>query len=260
MSSRFVLKSVAWLIALALVALPVVGVLEGWFATNRWPVRYLQVEAEYNHVSAEQIRAAATTQLGKGFFALDLDAVRAAVARLPWVASVEARKRWPDTLVLQVRERAPFARWGGGRLIDHDGTLFTVPGGDALQGLPQLDGPDDALPQVVDFYSDLVHRFTGSGLRLSGVSLSARGSWTLTLANGAQVLLGHKLVDARLTRFLAVLPQLNAAHAGGFQHADLRYSNGFAVLWAATPAPVAPPVTPSDQPKASAQNAPETHT
>ena len=257
MTNRIVLKAVAWLIALTLVVLPVIGVLEGWFAVNRWPVRYLQVEAEYTHVSAEQIRAAATTQLGKGFFALDLDDVRAAVAHLPWIASVEARKRWPDTLILQVRERKPFARWGGGRLIDHDGELFSVPGGDALQGLPQLEGPDDSRTHVVEFYTGLVHQFSGSGLILSGVSLSPRGSWTLTLANGAQILLGHKQTDARLARFLAVLPQLTAAHPGGFQHADLRYSNGFAVLWAANPSPVAPP---SNQPKTGAPPAAKANT
>lgn len=257
MSNRIVLKSVAWLIALTLVVLPVIGVLEGWFAADRWPVRYLQVEAEYAHVSAEQIRAAATTQLGKGFFALDLNDVRVAVARLPWVASVEARKRWPDTLILQVRERQPFARWGATRLIDRNGALFSVPGGDALQGLPQLEGPDDALPQVVDFYTGLVHQLSGSGLVLAGVSLSPRGSWTLTLSNGAQILLGHKSIDARLARFLGVLPQLTAAHAAGFQHADLRYSNGFAVLWAANPAPVAPP---SNQPKTGAPPAAKANT
>jgi cell division protein FtsQ len=245
MSHRFVLKTLAWTIALALLALPVVGVLEGWFAVNRWPVRYLQVEAEYTHVSAEQIRAAATTQLGKGFFALDLDDVRAAVARLPWVASVEARKRWPDTLILQVRERQPFARWGASRLIGRDGELFSVPGGDALQGLPHLEGPDDAQAQVVEFYTGLVHEFSGTGLVLSGVSLSPRGSWTLTLANGSQILLGHKQTDTRLTRFLAVLPQLSAAHPGGFQYVDLRYSNGFAVAWAASPVPLVPPSDPS---------------
>lgn len=259
MSNRILLKTVSWLIALGIVALPVIGALQGWFAADRWPVRYLQVEAEYNHVSAEQIGAAATTQLGKGFFALDLDDVRAAVARLPWVASVEARKRWPDTLVLQVRERAPFARWGANRLIDRDGAVFTVPGGDALQGLPQLDGPDDARAQVVGFYSDLVHRLSGSGMVLSGVSLNPRGSWTLTLANGAQIALGHKQADTRLTRFLAVLPQLTAAHPNGFQHADLRYSNGFAVLWAGNPAPSAQPNEPSKT-GAPAPPKPEAHT
>ncbi len=73
MNNRALLKLLAWTIALALIALPVVGMLNGWFATDRWPVKFLQVEAEYNHVSAEQIRAAAATHLGTGFFALNLE-------------------------------------------------------------------------------------------------------------------------------------------------------------------------------------------
>ncbi len=254
MNSRVLLKMLAWGLALGLVALPVVGALEGWFAVGRWPVRYLQVEADYNHVSAEQIRAAASTHLGAGFFALNLEEVRSAVAALPWVAGVEVRKRWPDTVVLHVRERQPFARWRAARLIGRDGTLFSVSGGDALQGLPQLDGPDDALARVVGFYTRTAHVFSGSGMLLTGVRLSERGSWTLTLANGAQILLGHKSANARLQQFLAVFPQLSAAHPNGFQHADLRYSNGFAILWSANPPPVAPAAD------ATAGAKPETHT
>ncbi len=241
MNSRLLLKIIAWTLALCLVALPVVGVLNGWFAVDRWPVRYLQVEAEYGHVSAEQIRAAADAHLGTGFFALKLEDVRAAVAALPWVESVEARKRWPDTIELRVRERQPFARWGERRLIGRDGSLFDAPGGDALQGLPSLDGPDDALGQVVDFYTSTQHALSGSGLILTGVSLSNRGSWALTLANGAQILLGHKHPDQRLQRFLAVYPHLSGDHASGFQRADLRYTNGFAILWASPPPPLVPP-------------------
>lgn len=244
MSGRILLKLVAWAISLTLVALPVVGVLNGWFAVDRWPIRYLEVEAEYNHVSAEQIRAAAATHLGTGFFALKLEDVRAAVAALPWVEGVQARKHWPDTLLLMVRERQPIARWGERRLIGRDGVLFTAPGAEAIQGLPQLDGPDEAVSEVVDFYTRTQGALAGSGLVLSGASLSGRGSWKLTLVSGAEIMLGHEQIDARVQRFLDVLPRLSAEHAGGFQRADLRYSNGFAIQWvnmpAATPALVKP--------------------
>lgn len=243
MSHRHTLKMMAWAIALVIVALPIIGMLNGWFAVERWPVRYLQVEADYAHVSAEQIRAAAAAHLSAGFFALDMEQVRAAVARLPWVAAVEVRRRWPDTLELRVHERQPFARWGADRLIDRHGETFRVPGSDALQGLPHLAGPDDALPEVVEFYSHNVRTLAGAGMTLSGVSLSDRGSWTLTLANGAQVLLGHRNTQARLQRFLDAMAPLAAAHPGGFQRADLRYSNGFAMVWAAPPAPLPAPTS-----------------
>ena len=104
------IRLIAWCLAIALVALPIVGVLRGWFASERWPVTKLTVQAEFRHLGADDIRAAVRPRLGKGFFALDLDAVQKAVAALPWVESVEARKHWPDTLQLRVYERQPFAR------------------------------------------------------------------------------------------------------------------------------------------------------
>ena len=67
----------AWLAALALVALPLVAVMNGWFASDRWPFRQLKIDAEFRHVNADQVRAAAAPQLARGFFAVDLGAVRA---------------------------------------------------------------------------------------------------------------------------------------------------------------------------------------
>ncbi|HEY0198862.1 MAG TPA: cell division protein FtsQ/DivIB, partial [Rhodanobacter sp.] len=51
-------RLVAWCLAIALVALPIVGVLQGWFAANRWPVTQLTVQAQFKHVTPADIRAA----------------------------------------------------------------------------------------------------------------------------------------------------------------------------------------------------------
>lgn len=254
MSNRLPLKISAWAIALTLVALPIIGVLNGWIAVDRWPVRYVQVQAPFAHVSAEQIRAASASQLGKGFFALHLEDVRKSVDALPWVASVEARKHWPDTLVLEVRERQPFARWGNSQLIDRNGEIFSVPGGNDLQGLPQLDGPQTALADVVAFYKQAQQTLAGTGLILAGVRQDARGSWTLNLAGGGAILLGHTDVQARLQRFLGVYPQLSPNHSIGFEHVDLRYTNGFAVQWTEPAgAPDSPTATPDNGAPAAAK-------
>src|SRR4029079_14183386 len=153
MNSRLTLQLIALGIAPALVLVPVRGVLNGWFAAERWPVRQLRVDAEFKHVSAEQIRGAAASHLGTGFFALYLDRVRASVAALPWVEKVEVRKQWPDVLELRVLEHQPFARWGTDRLIGHNGMLFSAPGAESIQGVPHLAGPDDRLTEVIDFYT-----------------------------------------------------------------------------------------------------------
>ncbi len=226
------IRLVAWCLAIALVALPIVGVLRGWFASGRWPVTQLTVQAEFKHVTAADIRAAVRPRLGKGFFALDLDAVQKAVAALPWVESVDARKRWPDTLQLRIYERQPFARWNGKQLISRQGLVFDAPEGTGTGDLPELSGPDARLAEVVSFYAETRKAFAGTHLLIDGVALTERGSWSISVANGAQIVIGDRdQAGRRLRRFLEVYPQLMAGHDEGFVHADLRYTNGFAVRW-----------------------------
>ncbi|WP_243042587.1 cell division protein FtsQ/DivIB [Dyella sedimenti] len=229
---RGTIRLVAWVLAIALVALPIVGVLRGWFAAHRWPVTQLTVQAEFKHVTAEQLREVVMPRLGKGFFALDLDGVQKAVATLPWVESVEARKRWPDTLVLRIYERQPFARWNEKQLISRQGQVFDVPDAAANTGLPDLHGPDARLAEVVSFYAETQKAFANTHLKITGVSLTERGSWSLTTSSDALIVLGDReQAGRRLRRFLDVYPQLMAGHAEGFAYADLRYTNGFAVRW-----------------------------
>ena len=237
MRGSFLLKLIAWAIALTLVALPIVGVLNGWFASDRWPVTKLDVRAEFNHVSAEQIRAAVAPHLGEGFFAVDLAGVREAVAKLPWVERAEARKRWPDAIELVVYEQQPFARWGKDRLINRRGEVFSVAGAESLQGLPTLSGPDDRLGEVIRFHTDCIKEFSGSGLIVTEVALSSRGGWALTLASGATIAVGRDEPNERLKRFLDAWPKLAAGHTDPPAYVDLRYANGFAVRWGDAPVP-----------------------
>ncbi|MDC8012585.1 cell division protein FtsQ/DivIB [Tahibacter soli] len=246
MKGGFVLRMTAWSIALTLVALPLVGLLNGWFAADRWPVRKLEMQAEFANVSGEQIRAAAAPAIGVGFFAVDLAEVQRAVAQLPWVEKVEARKLWPETIVLRVYEQRPYAHWGPDRLIGRDGKIFKVPGVELIQGLPQLSGPDDRLGDVIRFHADAGKLMTGSGLAVAGVDLSARGSWTVVLDSGARIVLGTEQAAERLKRFVEVYPRVAAGHVGTFEYADLRYSNGFAMKWpTAADAPPAPQPAPA---------------
>jgi cell division protein FtsQ len=226
------IRLVAWCLAIALVVLPIVGVLRGWFAAGRWPVTQLTVQAEFKHVSPDEVRAAVLPRLGNGFFALDLDAVQKAVAALPWVESAEARKRWPDTLLLRIYERQPFARWNDKQLISRQGLVFDAPGADDISTLPDLHGPDARLAEVVSFYAETQKAFAGTHLQIAGVALTERGSWSVTTATGAQIVIGDRdQAGRRLRRFLDVYPQLVAGHTDTFAYVDLRYTNGFAVRW-----------------------------
>ncbi|HEX7370453.1 MAG TPA: cell division protein FtsQ/DivIB [Rhodanobacteraceae bacterium] len=239
------LRFAAWIIAITLVALPVVGVLQGWFASDRWPVRQLQVHATFRHVSAAQVRAAVAPSLGAGFFAIDLDKVRDAIAALPWVGRVQVSKHWPDALDITISEIDPVARWGKAALLGRNGQIFKVPDAGVVNGLPQFNAPDDRAADVMAFYRAALADFAPYNLRVTQVDLTARGSWNLVLSNGGHVTVGDTQPDQRLARFTAALPLLMRGRSDGFVYADLRYSNGFAMRWSEQPAPskTAPKVT-----------------
>ena len=243
-------KLLAWTLAAGVVVLPLVGALNGWFAAERWPFRQLRIDAAFERVNAEQVRAAVAPRLAGGFFATDLGAVRAAVEQVPWVERAEVRRRWPDHLEVRLVERRAAAAWADGRLVDEAGALFEVPGDTVPGGLPLLEGPADRAPELLGFLREVDTMMRGSGLAPARLALSARGSWTLATFDGAEIVLGREQPAARLQRFLDALRQIDGSAGLVLVRADLRYANGFAVEWrqaAPSTAPVpALPATPDE--------------
>lgn len=235
------LRLVGWLLALALVALPVVAVLSGWIGADQWPLKRLRVTGEFERVDATQLRKTLLPYAQRGFFAVDLPAAQDAVAKLPWVERAEVRKRWPDVLEVRVVEHKPFARWGEDRLLSEHGRLFPVAGIQVPDGLPQFDGPDARVADVVALYNESRELFAPVGMDVRRVEVDQRGSWTLALGNGAQVVVGRSEARARLSRFVRLLPQLLTQRAQMLARADLRYTNGFSLSWAPVQATGAAP-------------------
>lgn len=230
------LRLTAWLLAVGLVLLPVVALLNGWFASDRWPIERLRINAEFQRVDEQAVRAAALPALGGGFFAVDPDQVRRAVMSLPWVESAEVRKHWPDLVEITVIEHRAYARWGDDRLVSERGVLFAAPDAAAMTTLPRLDGPDSRLADVLQMHRDVVELLARHGLAARSLRLSPRGSWSLLLDSGARVVAGRGHPLPRLQRFAAALPRLTAVEPRPLERADLRYANGFSLRWQAEPA------------------------
>lgn len=242
------LRLLAWVLALALVALPLVAVVNGWGGGERWPLRTLRVQGQLVRVDQAQLRAAVLPHARRGFFAVDLERIQAEVAALPWVERAAVRKHWPDVLEIRLSEHRPFAYWGEGRLLSEQGRLFPAGMARVPAGLPRLDGPEPRVAEVVALYQEARERLAQAG-GVRGVALDRRGSWSITLRDGTEVVLGRNDPQVRLARFAALLPRVLAQSTGRrLVRADLRYTNGFALVWAELPkasTPAAPPPQPS---------------
>ena len=220
-----------WCLALGLALLPVVAVLNGWLAADRWPIEQLRIHAEYRRVDAEQIRAAVAPQATQGFFAVDLDAVRRAVQGVDWVASAEVRKVWPNLLEITVHEHQPYARWGEDRLLSTRGQLFPIPEQGIDLPLPELQAGDEHVGEMMRVHDVAAPLFALHGSELVGMRFSARGSWSFRLADGAVVMAGRGDPMARLQRFVPLFAELRNVEQRPLVRADLRYANGFALRW-----------------------------
>ena len=250
------LRVLAWLLAVALVALPVVAVLNGWVGAERWPLSRLRVTGEFERVQADQLQQAIAPHAAQGFFAVDLDAAQHAVEQLPWVERAQVRKQWPDALEIHVEEHEPFAFWGQDRLLSRRGQLFPLPPDLASVHMPRLDGPDARSAEVVEMYEQARELFAPLGYGVERLAMDARGSWSLVLDNGLEVVVGRDDARARLQRFTGVLPQLLARQARPVARADLRYTNGFTLAWGVPAARPADPSTPAPPPANASRTQP----
>ena len=235
------LRILTWLLALALVVMPVVAVMNGWIGAERWPLTKLRAHGEVVRGEATQLRAVVLPFAKPGFFAVRLQDAKNAVEKLPWVEHAEVRKRWPDVIEIEVAEHKPFARWGKDRLLSEHGKLFSANGVQVRAGLPLLDGPDTQVADVVALYNQARERLANAG-GVRGAGMDKRGSWSITLSDGTEVVLGRNDPEQRLERFAPLLPRLAAQHPGQrLVRADLRYTNGFSLSWAALPKAAALP-------------------
>lgn len=228
------------MLVLLIIATPVLAVLGGWVGGQHWPMKHLQVSAPFKFVSAAQVRTAVAPHLARGFFAVDLAAINADLEKLHWVEQAEVRKTWPDTLVVSLSEYKPLAEWNGTELVAEQGSIFSKPGG-KLPVLPKFSGRAIQADDMVAFYRDAQPLFQSVGLGIAELHVSERDAWRVVLSDGLVLHVGRNDTASRLARFVALLPKIRREQTQKqLVHADLRYTNGFALSWREIPAPAAP--------------------
>ncbi|MCB1760464.1 MAG: cell division protein FtsQ/DivIB [Gammaproteobacteria bacterium] len=197
------------------------------------PFKLVRIDGQFRYLQRSVIEQAVGREIRGNFFTLDVERVRRAALALPWVESASVRRVWPQTLVMQIEEQVPLARWEGERLVNPKGVIFAPEPVRLPPDLVLLAGPDDSSREVVAQYLALQPKLARLGLTIERLQLDARGAWQLTLDSGLRLQLGSGETDRRVARFLAYYPHLQ--REGGSERRilemDLRYSNGFTIRW-----------------------------
>lgn len=182
-------------------------------------------------LQAAAVRAAAQPAVHGGLFRIDLEAVRARVEALPWVARADVRRVWPHTITVSVTLEKPVARWGGDALVDATGHVFSPPEAPRFTNLPQLAGPPGAAAELLADFDRAGALLAPAGLHVAELSENARGELRVALAGGLSVELGRNDPMGLLVRFVRVAVPALGADLARASAVDMRYPNGFAVAW-----------------------------
>jgi cell division protein FtsQ len=229
------------LVSDALLLLGALGL--GWalvawtFSKPLFPLRGLVLSAPPSQVTQAQLEYVARTAIKGNFFTANLEDVRMAFEKLPWVRYAEVRRLWPDGLGLNLEEHEAVAYWknigdGGGdvRLINRQGEAFAA-SSDAV--MPEFAGPPSSAATMLEHYGTYSRILRPLQARLVRMDLSVRGVWRLWLDNGLSIVLDREQerssIEARLENFVEAWPYLQDRLGGRIARADLRYPNGFAL-------------------------------
>ena len=142
------------------------------------------------------------------------------------VRSAQVELSWPDSIVIDVRAREPYARSSDGGLVDSNGEWYDSGAG---EGLPIFSMPRAQMPVAVGFHADASETLARRGLGITQMHHSWDG-WRIFLSNGWVLLLGEHKHRERLERFVRAYPDLGRSlESGGNIRLDMRYPNGMAV-------------------------------
>jgi cell division protein FtsQ len=151
------------------------------------------------HLSQDEILAIGGVTGRRSLLFLDAATVRDRLKAAPWIADATVLKLYPDSIQIDIVERAPFALW------QHDGSVSVISEkGAVLQ--PYTPGPFRSLPLVVgkgaesrakDFL-DLLEQYPHVRRQVKAVVYVGERRWNLRLADGIDVRLPEKNVEAAL--------------------------------------------------------------
>jgi len=229
---RFDPRPLAWVAATVMFAAALVWGGERLLQPEVLPLRSVQVEGAFHHVTPDEIRMVMKGFATAGFIHVDTEAVRREVEALPWVARATVVRLWPDRLRIVVKEQRAVALWGQDGLVSPDGRIFSPPPASYPSGLPFFQGPPGMQQTMVRRYGEMQRILAPLGFQVVRLELDARGAWRLGLDNGMALMLGRQEKShERLLRFVRSYNRVLAARAEQIEQVDLRYTNGFAVRW-----------------------------
>lgn len=161
--------------------------------------------ARWNVSKRDVIRALGDFQIGQNIFGVSPEEIRQKISAVPWVKSATVRLRLPDTVLISVEERIPYALWQINEkfyLIDKEGAIITDKNPENY-ALPWIVG--EGAEKNVQEYVEIMHDFKEIKDLVKAAYRVGRRRWNLDLYNGVEIALAERNPRGSLERLSALM-------------------------------------------------------
>lgn len=196
-----------------------------------FPIAYVRIQGEIENLDVSKLREALRPVVNGGYFSQDMGGVEGVVRSFAWIDKVRLARVWPDTLEITLNEQKAVARWGDKALLNPQGQRFAPGGIEAFAHLPVIYGPSGMEGRLLETLSTLNEGLRPQGMTVASLDLSQRRAWIVKLDSGLELHCGRQDPVKLLDRFLKWVPKLGEGSLARLKRVDLRYPNGFAVVW-----------------------------
>jgi cell division protein FtsQ len=199
-------------------------------AAPHFPIKTVKVVGA-RHIDHQAVQYSVGPMVDRGFFGVEVEAIKDKLMQISWVSDVSVRRLWPDQVLVTITEKNPIAHWNNTSVLSSAGDLFIPNLGSAPGELPQFFGPEGKQIFVMEYYNRLNGLLTPLHFKVARLELTPTHLWNVTLDNGMKLTVAHKDFLTRFSHFVKVYPKIVGGRASDIDYVDLRYPNGLAVRW-----------------------------
>ena len=189
------------------------------------------INGEFNYLSERDVIDLIDEIVQTGFLTLNLPELNRKIVEQDWIRSSSIRRSWPATLIVNIEEEIPVARWGEQQLLNNVGDYIDVINKDSVSHLPVIFSQAGDTKEIIKIYQLISELLGPVGLRIDEVESDNAGSWTLTVLSDIKIILGRDQLVEKLQRLQSVWMAELSSQEKNINVIDLRYPNGLAVKW-----------------------------
>ena len=195
------------------------------------PIDRVVVNGDFYHLKEKEVINLIDQKVKDGFLSLNLSGLNKYLESEPWIRNATIRRSWPSTIIVDITEEKPIARWGEKQVLNNVGDYLEITDKQSIKNLPTFTTEFGKSKEMIKSYQLMSEILGPTGLKVHKIRRDVVGSWLITTSSGIQINLGRDQLAQKLRRFQVVWSAQLNSQVEKIKTIDMRYPNGISVAW-----------------------------